>query len=605
MEHLPALTIAVPLVAAALVMGLSPYLSRRSFDLISIGVVAAVAAGCLYLFLSSADRLLVYWFGGWLPRNGAAIGISFAVDQFGAGMGGLAAVLTLASLVFSWRYFDSVGPLFHTLMLVFLAAMLGFCFSGDIFTIFVFFELMSITAYGLTGYKIERSSLEGALNFAVTNSIGAFFLLAGIALLYGRTGALNLAQIGRFLSSGPADALVLSSFILITVGLLVKGAVVPFHFWLPDAHAVAPTPVCVLLSGVMVELGLFGAARIYWTVFEGVLGAQEPALQVLFLTAGAATAVLGGIMCFLQRHLKRLLAFSSISHMGVALCGFALFDPAALAGTGIYLLSHGFTKGALFICAGVLLNTRSSVDEIDLRGRGRRLPVTGVVLFLGGLALAGIPISGLHTGKVIIEEAASNLGRYWMVSVMLLSSILTGGAVLRAGMRIFFGWGEEGKGLELDGATEKEKRETRGRLRASAWFFIGPALALILCAYLAGALPALNKTALSPALRFQDRVGYAASVLDGNPDRFEKSAPLPLSPTHSDRTGMIGTAGALLIALAALFRGRVNLSISRVFGLLLIPIKFLRTLQSGNLGDYVTWILIGTAFYGLLFLYRT
>ena len=129
-------------------------------------------------------------------------------------------------------------------MLVFLAAMAGFCLSGDLFNLFVFFELMGAAAYALTGYKVEaQGPLEGALNFAVTNSVGAFLALTGLTLLYARTGALNLAQIGRALSGHPADGLVITAFVLLTAGLLIKGAVVPFHFWLDDAHAVAPTPV--------------------------------------------------------------------------------------------------------------------------------------------------------------------------------------------------------------------------------------------------------------------------------------------------------------------------------------------------------------------------
>src|SRR5205085_9873378 len=226
---------------------------------------------------------------------------------------------------FSWRYFeDDPGHRFSILMLVFLAAMVGFSLSGDLFNMFVFFELMGTAAYALTGYKIEATSpLQGALNFAVSNSVGGYSILLGIGLLYARTGALNLAQIGNTLAGHRPDGLVITAFTLIVVGLFVKAAVVPFHFWLADAHAVAPTPVCVLFSGVMVQLGLYGVARIYWTVFDGAFAPHAVSLSHVLLGLGALTAVVGAVMCFFQQHLKRLLAFSTVSHMGLFLVGFS------------------------------------------------------------------------------------------------------------------------------------------------------------------------------------------------------------------------------------------------------------------------------------------
>jgi len=209
-------------------------------------------------------------------------------------------------------------------MLIFLAGMTGFCLTGDIFDLFVWFEVMGVAAYALTAYRPEeRGSLQGALNFAITNSVGAYLSLSGIGLIYGRTGALNMAQIGVYIGRHQHDGLVAVAFLLIISGLLIKSAIVPLHFWLADAHAVAPTPVCVLFSGVMVELGLYGIARVYWSMFGQALG-HRAAISHLFLTLGVLTAVVGALFCFRERHIKRLLAFSTISHAGMFLAGIAL-----------------------------------------------------------------------------------------------------------------------------------------------------------------------------------------------------------------------------------------------------------------------------------------
>src|SRR6185437_16174878 len=227
-------------------------------------------------------------------------------------------------------------------ILCFLGAMCGFSLTGDMFNLFVFFELMSAAAFALCGYKTEdASALQGALNFAVTNTIGAYFVLTGIALLYARTGALNMAQMSEAMASRPVDKLVLIAFAFVSCGYLVKAAVVPFHFWLADAHAVAPSPICVLFSGVMVEMGLYAFTRIYWAVFQQTLHADIGSLRVLFVSVGVITAVVAAIMCFSQRNLKRLLAFSTISHVGLMTLGIGLFTASGLAGAAIYTLGHG------------------------------------------------------------------------------------------------------------------------------------------------------------------------------------------------------------------------------------------------------------------------
>ena len=194
MDHLPALAIALPLPVAAVLMGAAPLFNRRALDVLAVGTGLVVLVACIGLTIRTSEAgPVVAWLGGWIPRGQTATGIALVVDPLGAGLASLAATLTTASLVFSCRYFKAVKGLSHALMLVFLAAMVGFCLTGDLFNMFVFFELMSVAAFALTAYKIEDESLEGALNFVVVNSLGAFLVLTGIGLLYGRTGALNLA----------------------------------------------------------------------------------------------------------------------------------------------------------------------------------------------------------------------------------------------------------------------------------------------------------------------------------------------------------------------------------------------------------------------------
>ena len=171
-------------------------------------------------------------------------------------------------------------------MLVFLGAMCGLCLTGDLFNLFVWFELMTAAGVALCGYKSEESQpLQGALNFAVTNTVGAFLSLTGVALLYAFTGSLNMSEVGRAVAANsPDDRFLTVAFLFVIAGFLAKSAAFPFHFWLADAHAVAPTPVCILFSGVMVELGIYAIARIYWLVFATSPQHAPEAIRTVFLS---------------------------------------------------------------------------------------------------------------------------------------------------------------------------------------------------------------------------------------------------------------------------------------------------------------------------------
>ena len=603
MNALVPLTVVVPLLAAAGLVG-AVAISRRLFvDLVSLGVALAVAAFAGLLLEDASHGTIVYWFGGWEPRDGIALGISFAIDPIGAGLALFIALMFAMAFAFSFRYFRVVGPLFHVLMLLFLAGAMGFSLTGDLFNLFVFFELVSVSAYALTAYDIEEQGpLTGTLNFAVTNSVGAFLILTGIALVYARTGALNMAQIGEALAGREADALVVGALTLMTVGFFCKAAIVPFHFWLADAYAVAPTPVCLLLSAAMSELGLYAFVRVYWTVFSDALGGAAGAVTTVLLVAGALTALVGAVMCFAQRHLKRMLAFATVSHVGLFLIGIALLDSAGLAGTAIYVIADGAVKASLFVGVGVIQHRYASVDELALRGRGRDLPITAGLVVVGGLALASLPPFGPFLGKSMIEHAATDAGHAWVGAVFVIASALTGGAVLRSAGRIFFGLGRPGERHDDAFTFSGEEADPEAAYPRSQvpWPMTVTTIALLAGGLAIGFVPGLAQDALNGAARLVDRGAYAATVLDGAP-----GAPIEgpewdgLEPTDWLYAGL-SMAGALAFAALALARGPLReLAGDGLAGRRLRSgLGALRALHSGHVGDYVTWVVVGTVTLG-------
>jgi multicomponent Na+:H+ antiporter subunit D len=599
MQTLSSLPVLIPFLAGPVLVAVGFFAPRWFND--SLGGLSAIAvtAICALLAVHAAPHPFPYWMGGWVPQHGVTIGISLSIDTMGAGLATFSALLVTAALVYSLRYFEEIEGLFNGLMLLFMAGMVGFCLTGDLFNLVVFFELMSTSAYALTAYRIEeRGPIQGAINFAITNSIAGYTMFIAVAMLYARTGALNLAQIGAALGHHHADPLVIVALVLLFLGFLTKAAAVPLHFWLADAHAVAPVPVCVLFSGVMVELGVYAVARLYWVVFAGPLAVHAVAVRAILVALGTITALVGAIMCILQRHIKRLLAFSTISHMGMFICGVALLTGKGIAGVAVYLVGHGLTKAALFMCAGILLHRFGTVDEYDLHGCGRRIPAAGVMMAAGALFLAALPPFTTFMGKSLLEEGASGVGYNWLIVLFIFVSAATGGAVLRVAGRVFLGWGPtEGPHKEHAGAAEEGHETEGGHDHTPPLMILVPAVLLVgvlLLGLIPGAVPGVERF----AAQFVSHRFYAAWVLHG------AHVPLPaLPPSHvsADDYGyaVISLVGALAVAGVGLFGRELR---DRVPGGILRPgqvaLEGLRDLHSGHIGDYIAWWSAGVSLVG-------
>ena len=548
MSVLAPLPVAVPLAAAAVLLLVNSIVPRWAFDAVAVSAAVAEIVICAVLVHQARHGTIVHWFGGWTPRHGAAIGVSFAIDSMGAGAALLSGVVTVAAVIVTRPSLHPDSSFVPALLMTLLAAMAGFCLTGDLFNMFVFFELMAVSGFGLAAYHTEdRAGLRGALNFGITNSLGAFFVLAGIALLYGRTGALNLAQIGRQLAAdGKVDRLVIVAFTVIVVGFLIKAAVVPFHFWLIDTASSAPLPLTIILAGVLDALGLYAVARVYWTVFAPVFASRDAPVQATLMTIGVITAFIAAVLSLGARRYQRRLAFVMVSHTGIQLIGIACLSALGLAGWAMYAVADGLVKAALF--GGVaLLGAESPSTEEKRVASGIAVILVGA----GGLAVTGLPVFGTGVGKAVIDDAARGAGYAWVIPVLVVASALTGAAVLD---------------IALTGLDNRQGWSVaHGRIAAVSAVLL--ALSIVVgFALTAWALPAATRfvhpTAPSPARS----VGRSAGswVLD-----------------------LVGVIGAVTFALGWRRSSRRH------------SVTALLRLHAGSIGDSAAWVTVGAAGVGL------
>jgi multicomponent Na+:H+ antiporter subunit D len=411
--------IAIPLGAAFLIS-----LAGKRFRA-SSGPIACAAS--LFLLAASlaivkpvlAHKTLVYRVGNWLPP----FGIPMIVDSLTALMLVLAGIVVFFVTIYSIGYMKPYTDKwkYYTLLMLLVGGSNGVLLAGDIFNMFVFLEIASISVYALVAYGTEKHSLEGAFKYAVMSSIGSVFIFLGIAILYSYTSTLNMADMAAVLMQKGPGMIVPFVTTLFLVGFGLKAGLMPFHAWLPDAYSAAPATVPALSSGVLIKvLGLYAISRIVFNVF-GINAEVSNILVIL----GSLSMVGGSILAFGQTKMKRLLGYSSISQVGYIAIGLGVGTPLALFGSIFYLLNHSLSKALLFLSAGAIEHSTGTDELGSIRGTCRRSPLAGWASLVGALSISGIPPLGGFWAKLIIIFACIQAGRPMLAFLMVLASIFT------------------------------------------------------------------------------------------------------------------------------------------------------------------------------------
>lgn len=436
-QHLPILLIVLPLVAAPLLVLFG---SRKLALPLALGVCWAVFAIAITLLLRVKESgPISYELGGW-P---SPYGIVYVVDYLSSFMlvlvSGLGAiVLTYAPLSIKREIPISKHYLFYSTYLLCMTGLLGMCITGDLFNVFVFLEISSLSSYALISLGKTRRAPLASLHYLIIGTIGATFFLIGIGLLYQMTGTLNMADIASRLESVDASRTKLVAFAFMTVGLCIKMAVFPLHTWLPNAYTYAPSVVTCFIAATATKVSVYAFIRLVFGIFTPAFAFEQLPLDHALMVFSLIGIFVASAAAIYQTNVKRLLAYSSVAQIGYMLLGVSMANVGGLGAGIVHMFNHALIKGGLFMVVGCFALRLGSVNLSDMRGAGKTMPLTSFAWVIGGLGLIGVPMTAGFVSKWLLLTSALETG-WWPVAVlMLLSSLLAVVYVWRVVETLYF-----------------------------------------------------------------------------------------------------------------------------------------------------------------------
>ncbi|MEQ9814593.1 MAG: proton-conducting transporter membrane subunit [Azospirillaceae bacterium] len=425
-----ALPLIVPIITALATFFLGP---SRFTRLVSLaGAAALLATGVLLLGTVWTDGIQVASMGSWtLP-----FGIALVADHLAAAMVLITGVIGVAVAGYAVAAPDrsrearGYAPLFHVLLL----GVAGAFLTGDLFNLYVWFEVMLIASFGLLVLGRSTGELVGGVKYVVLNLIGTLLFLLGLALLYGVTGTLNMADLHRVVAAGEASGSVVPAALVLALAFGAKAAVFPLFFWLPASYHTTGFAISALFAGLLTKVGVYALIRVFTLVF-----AAQSALTIgVFWSVAVLTMVVGVLGAASQGEMRRILSFHIVSQIGYMIVGLALFTPLALTAAVFYLLHHMVVKANLFLVAGVVRRLCGSLDLKRTGGLVKRSPWLAVLFLIPALSLAGVPPLSGFWAKFLVIEASIDAADYILAGVAIGVGLLTLFSMIKIWNEVFW-----------------------------------------------------------------------------------------------------------------------------------------------------------------------
>ena len=423
-QHFPVLIVLLPLTAALL----SPFFSyfhKQAGKWVAIASLFGAfvcSAGLLMQTVQDGGKAIHYWMGNWMPP----LGIEFVVDPVNAIIVAMITFLAMMTAIFSTPFLKKSNWLYmggyYTLMSLLCVGLCGMTLTGDVFNLYVYLEIASLSGYGLIALGGNKGTLA-AFRYLLIGTIGASLYLLAIGFLYSMTGSLNMADLSVLLQDKMDSPLIILAVALLIAAFGIKAALFPFHGWQPDSYTYSHPGAAPLISGAMSKVPAYAMLRFFFYLF----GAQHLFVQhglTVIGILGAMGIILGSVMAIAQDDFRRMLAYSSVAQIGYIAVGLAIGSVYGLIGAILHVINHAFMKSSLFMVIGGIQYRFGEFRISQLGQIHKKMPLTVVTLCIAALGMIGIPPTGGFFSKWYIMLGAMGTEQYIYVAVLVISSLL-------------------------------------------------------------------------------------------------------------------------------------------------------------------------------------
>jgi len=423
LAHLPILQVIVPLIAAPTCLILRKPKLVWLFTLLASSLAFVISILLVQQVMLTGT--ISYELGGWSPPWG----IEYRIDKLNAFIALIISGVSTVVLLAAQTSIEKEIPqekqtLFYILYLLSLTGMLGILTTGDAFNVFVFLEISSLSAYSLIALGKDRRALWASFQYLIMGTIGATFILIGIGLMYQMTGTLNMADLAERLPEVAETRTITTAYVFFIVGVCLKLALFPLHFWLPNAYTYAPSIVTAFFAATSTKVAAYLLIRFTFSIFGISFSFTTLPMETLFLILGLLGIFIASTVAIYQDNIKHVFAYSSVAQVGYMIVGFSLATQAGLTAMLLHMFNHALMKGALFLALAAVIYRVGSTRIADFQGLGRQMPLTMAAIVVGGLSLIGVPLTVGFVSKWYLVVAVLEKGWWWLAGLVLLGSLL-------------------------------------------------------------------------------------------------------------------------------------------------------------------------------------